>query len=92
MSRLPGEIGAGGGDDEMKRMIHLCRFDVVSDLRGKNRTYENIKKAVLAAGRFSVFDVETNKDGRMFTQLCKDPEIETFLLEYPWTGVKLKAK
>ncbi len=72
-------------------VIFLDRFDVVSDLRGKNRTYENIKAAVLAAGRFSCFDVETEKDGRMFTKLCRDPEIETFDMGYPWTGVRRRT-
>ena len=72
-------------------VIFLDRFDTVSDLRGKNRTYENIKAAVLAAGRFSCFDVETEKDGVMFTELCRDPEIETFDMGYPWTGVRRRA-
>jgi hypothetical protein len=72
--------------------VYLCRFDTVSDLRGKNRTYENIKTAVLAAGKFSCFDVETAKDGRMFTKLCRDPEIETFDMGYPWTGIRRRTK
>lgn len=42
-------------------IIFLDSFDTVSDLRGKKRTYENIKAAVLASGRFSCFDVETKK-------------------------------
>jgi hypothetical protein len=71
-------------------MIHVCRFDTVSDLRGKKRTYENIKAAVLKAGMFSVFDVESPKDGKLFTKLCRDPEIEIFNTGYPWTGVRLK--
>ncbi|MCR4322836.1 MAG: hypothetical protein NUV61_02000 [Candidatus Azambacteria bacterium] len=70
----------------------MDRFDTVSDLRGKNRTYENIKAAVLKAGRFSCFDVETKKDGMMFTKLCHDdPEIETFDMGYPWTGVRRRT-
>lgn len=73
-------------------VIYLDRFDTVSDLRGKRRTYENIKAAVLAAGRFSCFDVETRKDGIMFDKLCKDPEIETFKMSYPWTGVRRVEK
>jgi len=70
--------------------MFLDRFDTVSDLRGKNRTYENIKKAVLKAGKFSVFDIETNKDAKIFTQLRHDPEIEIFKMDYPWTGVRRK--
>lgn len=73
-------------------VIFLDRFDTVSDLRGNNRTYENIKAAVLAAGKFSCFDVETEKDGRMFTDLCNDPEIETFDMGYPWTGVRRRTQ
>ena len=73
-------------------VIFLDSFDTVSDLRGKNRTYENIKAAVLAAGRFSCFDVETEKDGVMFTKLCRDPEIETFDMGYPWTGVRRRTQ
>lgn len=73
-------------------VIFLDRFDTVSDLRGKKRTYENIKAAVLAAGRFSCFDVETEKDGVMFTELCRDPEIETFDMGYPWTGVRRRTQ
>lgn len=74
-------------------MTFIDRFDTVSDLRGKKRTYENIKAAVLKAGKFSCFDVETEKDGRLFTKLCNDPEIEidTLNFSYPWTGVKKRA-
>ena len=72
-------------------VMFLDRFDAVSDLRGKDRTYENIKAAVLAAGKFSCFDVETDRDGIMFTKLCRDPEIETFNLGYPWTGVRRRT-
>ncbi len=73
------------------QIIFLDCFDTIGNLKGKQRTYENIKKAVLKAGRFSCFDVVTAKDGKMFTQLCHDPEIETFDLGFPWTGVKIRA-
>lgn len=73
-------------------MIFLDRFDTVSNLRGKNRTYENIKATVLTAGKFSCFDVVTKKDGIMFTDLCNDPEIETFDMGYPWTGVRRRTQ
>ena len=73
-------------------VIFLDRFYTVSDLRGKKRTYNNIKAAVLAAGKFSCFDVETEKDGRIFTKLCHDPEIETFDMGYPWTGVRRRTQ
>ena len=74
-------------------VIYLDSFDTVSHLRGKNRTYENIKAAVLRAGKFSCFDVETKKDGIMFTDLCNDPELEidTVNFSYPWTGVRRRT-
>ena len=75
----------------MKGYVIIDCFNTVGDLRGKDRTYENIKAAVLKAGKFSCFDVETNRDGRLFTQLCRDPEIETFDLGYPWTGVRRRT-
>lgn len=76
----------------MTYRVYLDRFDTVSHLRGKNRTYENIKTAVLRAGRFSCFDIVTQKDAKIFTALCRDPEIEIDKVnfKYPWTGVKLR--
>ena len=71
--------------------VFLDRFDTTSELTGKNRTYEKIKKAVLKAGRFSAFDVNTDEDGEIFTRLCKDPEIEVVSMAYPWTGIRLKS-
>jgi hypothetical protein len=69
--------------------VIVCRFDSTSHLRGRQRTYENIKAAVLDAGQFSEFDIQTDKDARMFTKLCHDdPEIEIIKLGYPWTGVR----
>lgn len=73
-------------------MIFLDRLDTTCHLRGKRRTYANIRAAVLAAGRFSAFDIATDKDGRMFAQLCRDPELVITTLGYPWTGVKLRER
>jgi hypothetical protein len=78
--------------DNSQDVIFLDCFDVVSDLRGKNRTYEKIKKAILKAGRFSCFDVQTKKDGKIFTDLGNDPEIEFFEMGYPWTGVRRRGE
>jgi hypothetical protein len=67
-----------------------------TDLKGKSLTYENIKRQVLAAGRFSCFEAsETAKHGKIFTALCRDPELEILKddhgFSYPWTGVRLKS-
>jgi len=72
-------------------MIFLDRFDSVSELRGKKRTYENVKQLVLKTGMFSVFDIETNADGIIFTRLCNDRDIEIYKKEYPWTYVRTKG-
>lgn len=73
----------------MNNTVFIDRFDSVSELRGKKRTYENIKELVLKVGRFSVFDVETKKDADIFTRLCQDPEIEVYEKGgYPWTYVR----
>jgi hypothetical protein len=72
---------------------HICSFDSTGDLKGKNLTYENVKKIVLEAGRFSVFEATAStKHANIFTKLCKDPELEIVKMGYPWTGVRLKTK
>jgi hypothetical protein len=72
--------------------FHICRFDSAEHLVGKKRTYESVKAAVLEAGRFSTFEATANdKAARLFTRLCKDPELEIFELGFPWTGVRRRA-
>jgi predicted kinase len=67
----------------------MSRFD---HLRGKSLTYENLKRVALEAGRFSVFEAtETQQRARLFDRLCKDPEIDTETLTFPWTAVRKKG-
>jgi hypothetical protein len=74
-----------------KYQFHIDVFDSAGHLRGKRRTYASVRTAVLEAGRFSTFEATENiKNARLFTRLCADPEIETFNLGFPWTGVRLK--
>lgn len=75
----------------MSGAIHVCHFASADHLVGKRRTYEAVRDAVLERGRFSVFEVNTAKDAKLFTRLCADPEIETFEMGFPWTGVRRKA-
>ena len=71
--------------------VHLCSFSTTDELRGKSLTYANVKACVLRAGRFSCFEASENRTRAvLFTNLCHDPEIETFDLGYPWTGVRRK--
>lgn len=69
----------------------IDRFDTTEHIVGRKRTYESVKAAALAAGRFSVFEATANaKNASIFTRLCRDPEVETFDLGFPWTGVRRK--
>ena len=53
---------------------------------------KNVKELAIQIGKFSVFDVALNKkDADIFTRLCRDPDIETFDLGYPWTGIRRKV-
>lgn len=72
--------------------VHIDRFDSTEHLTGKKRTYQAVKEAALAAGRFSVFEAtSTQKNAVLFTDLVRDPEIEAFDLGYPWTGIRRKG-
>lgn len=67
----------------------VCSFSSTDELTGKKRTYRAVKLAVVKAGRFSTFEAtQSDKDARLFTKLCKDPDIETFELGFPWMGVR----
>lgn len=70
----------------------VCSFTSTDELKGKNRTYENIKALVLRVGCFSTFDVNGRKDGQIFTALCRDPELEVVEMPYPWVGIRRKKK
>ena len=72
--------------NEMSK-IRLCRFDSIADI--KNPTYEQIKERVLDVGRFSSFD-PMPRTAHYFNRLAKDPDLELFVMGYPWTGVRRK--
>ena len=69
--------------------FHVDCFSSADHLIGRKRTYAAIKDAVLAAGRFSVFEAtNSNKDARLFTQLHHDPELVCdHTRGYPWIYV-----
>jgi hypothetical protein len=78
----------------MAYQVYIDSFSETDHLRGKRLTYAAVKDAVLAAGRFSVFEAtETPQRARIFDRLCKDPEIETDNVScaYPWTLVRRKV-
>jgi predicted kinase len=64
--------------------IHACSFD--SGIRRTN--YETLKADALKAGRFSVFEATSSqRAARLFTRLCRDPEVVTTPEHFPWTKV-----
>jgi hypothetical protein len=73
------------------RALHICRFDSAGDLKGRSLTYDNVKRLVLAAGRFSIFEAtETTKRAEIYTRLNHDPELVTDnTCPYPWIKVRL---
>lgn len=73
------------------RIIVDC-FDSAGHLAGRKRTYKTIKAAVLAAGRYSIFEAMADlKAARMFTRISKDPDVEHYELPFPWIGIRRKV-
>lgn len=71
---------------------HICSFEAVELTAADKRDYEAFKRAVLLAGRFSVFEAtETPQLANLYTRLCRDPEIVTdhTIYGFPWTDVRL---
>lgn len=71
-----------------KYAVYLCRFDSTLDI--KNPTYDKIEARVLEVGRFSAFE-PNQRTAWIFDRLCRDPELETFDMGFPWTGVRRRV-
>ncbi len=57
------------------------------------KSYDELKAAVLKVGRFSCFEASaTAGSAQFYNRLCRDPEVETFDMGYPWTGVRMKQE
>lgn len=78
----------------MSARVHICSFQSLDSRVSRNTKYEDVKRVVLKAGRFSVFEATDNQwAAGLFTRLCHDPELVTdHSLGYPWTCVRLKEK
>jgi hypothetical protein len=71
--------------------VHICSLQSVPDVTQK-MTYEELRTAVLKAGRFSTFEASANPRAAMlFTRLCRDPTLETTPKGFPWTEVRERA-
>lgn len=69
------------------QIVFIDDFDALDKIP---KTYEELKAAVLKAGRFSCFEASsTQRSARLFDKLYKDPEIklDNKTLGYPWTIV-----
>ncbi len=72
--------------------VFVDNFASADHLKGRKRTYETVKTAVLEAGRFSIFEAcESQRNARLFGRLMKDPELEHWLMGFPWTGIRRKV-
>ena len=71
--------------------VHICSFESGPEVK-RTAGYEELKAAVLLAGKFSAFEATANKRAAAFyDRLCRDQELEIGnKLGYPWTSVKIK--
>lgn len=73
--------------------IYIDTFEEVDWPRGRKLTYASAKRAVLAAGRFSVFEAtETKRRAELLTRMAKDPRIVMTKVGFPWTKVERKGR
>lgn len=76
-----------------KGVAFICNFEsAAGDLRGRNLTYENVKRAVVAEGRFSSFEAgRSDVAARIYSRLHRDPELVVEPIGFPWVSVKVRA-
>lgn len=71
--------------------VYICSFASTDAIVG-GKTYEKVREAVLAAGRFSIFEAtESQRMAGWFERLKRDPTLEIFELAYPWIGIRTRA-
>jgi hypothetical protein len=72
--------------------VHICSFEAV-DAPPLKDGYAAFREAALKAGRFSVFEATENMArAKMYERLCRDPEIQTVPIGFPWTRVMRATK
>lgn len=66
----------------------VCSFQSAPDVT-RRTTYAELRAAVLAAGRFSVFEATASaRAARLYDQLIADPTVKKFRRGFPWIGVR----
>lgn len=72
--------------------VHICSFEAGPRVTARTK-YAEFRDLVLAAGGFSAFEAtDTPLAARMYTQLCRDPEIIVTATGYPWKSVARKPE
>lgn len=72
----------------MNPHVHICSFEAVAPVR-QRASYEEFREAVLAAGRFSVFEATaTQVSARRYDRLERDPAVRITRLGFPWCRVE----
>lgn len=70
--------------------VHICSFEAGPRVTARTK-YAEFRDAVLAAGKFSAFEATASpRVARLYDQLCRDPEVITERLGFPWTKVTRK--
>jgi hypothetical protein len=70
--------------------VHIDAFQSVDTVTSKTQ-YEDLRMAVLRAGRFSAFEASANTHAaRLYNRLVRDPAVRCTDLGYPWTKVEAK--
>lgn len=71
------------------RVIHVCSFDAVEKNCNARTKYEDLRAAVLEAGRFSVFEATKNQfAAKLYGRLHTDPTVVLTIVAFPWTEVR----
>lgn len=74
-------------------MSNRVLFCGLSNEPPKKETYAELRARVLERGCFSVFEAtETMAKAKQFERLCRDPELVTIPVGFPWTKVVLSPK
>lgn len=69
-------------------VVHICSFQSAPAVTRKT-TYEELRAAVLEAGRFSTFEATDNQHAaKLFSRLSRDQSLELTPRGFPWTEVR----
>ena len=77
----------------MSHKVIVCSLSSGPEKITRRTKYDDVKAAVVKAGRYSVFEATANEfAAAIFTCIDRDPELITKRIAYPWIGVAEKPK